>query len=189
MIERLHGALACASLLAFGVFLGGCKDDMAYAEAQAPPTTDPAKLQAGINKLDDVYVGSFGSKYSEQITPSELSVGAALYKGDPSSAVALIAKDRRLYTDAMAATKSCLVDLSKNTVIVNPTDHDTYANFYNAEGDRLNSKAAEYKAFLALEPNASKAEIASVLDLVADARIKEFAAKKLKGETTLSPRA
>jgi hypothetical protein len=109
-------------------------------------------------------------------------VGSDLYQGDAAAAVTEINKNRPLFQAAVAAAKSCLFDLSKNTVIVNPTDHDTYANFYNAEGDRLNSKANEYNAFLTLKSTASKADIAAVMDLVSDARIKEYVAQKLKSE-------
>jgi hypothetical protein len=164
------------------VSLAGCKSDADYAQAKTPPPSDPAALHGAINKLDAAYEAGYGSKFAAKVTPVEVVIGSDLYKGDTTGAVSEIGKNRKLFQDASAGAKACLFDLSKNTVIVNPTDHDAYANFYNAEGDRLNSKAAEYKAFLTLKSTASKTDVAALLDLVSDSRIKEFVAQKLRSE-------
>lgn len=160
----------------------GCKSDASYAEAKDPPPSDPAKLHRAMDKLDEVYKASYDSKYSAELAANELAVGTSLYRGDAASAAKEISKEHDLYREAASAVKPTLVELSKNTQIVGAADHDTYANFYNAEGDRLNAKAAEYEGFLNLKPNASKQDIATLLNLVADSRIKEYVAQKLKSE-------
>ncbi len=167
---------ACLSVAA----LIGCRNEAYYSEAQTPPQSDPAQLHSAINKLDVVYETNYGSKFTAKISPLEVAIGSALYQGDAQTAVSQINKNRKLFSDATAAAKACLFELSKNTTIVNPTDHDNYANFYNAEGDRLNSKAAEYSAFLDLKAGTSKANITALMVLVSNARVAEYVAKTLK---------
>jgi hypothetical protein len=173
-----------ALLAGIAVFAVGCRTSTPPDPTKIKvldPTISVASSSNLLNlfhQLNQVYTDSFGSTVAK-IAPEEKSLLGML--GNKANAKGEIAKDHKLFSDAVATANQALINLSNSTSTnVDPMEHDKYAAYYTAIGEDISAHGEEYQAFLNYESKPTDDNRIAILNAARIAQGKDLAYTTVK---------